>query len=318
MKVRFHRGRIHLTAGSGFATLIATAIATPVFADMAAAATPDLSGVWARNSFNFESPASGPGPLRNLMRLGKNGSQLISGPGGGGDPVPLVGDYTDPILKPHAAEIVKRKGELSASGRDIPDPSNQCADYSPPFMLQMQQRLEIIQRANEIVFIYVQDDQVRHAPLNEKHPAKVTPSPSGHSIAHYEGDTLVIDTVGIELKPYTVVDRFGTPQSEAMHVIERYRLIDADEARAAQARHEQVAGRAGGQEGNYSFDPAEKKGLQIQVTVDDPNIFTKHWTGNLTYRRTRAPWEERVCAENNTDVLHQGFEHVPTAEKADF
>lgn len=279
---------------------------------------PDLSGVWARNSFNFEAPRSGPGPIRNLRRLGNDANQLISGPGGGGDPVPLVGDYTDPILKPHAAEVVKRMGEWSASGHDIADPSNQCADFSPPFILQMQQRLQIIQMAKEIVFIYSGDDQVRHVRLNESHPAKVMPSAMGHSIAHYDGDALVIDTIGIKLAPYTVVDRFGTPQSEAMHVIERYHLIDADEARAAQERHEQTAGRTGGKEGNWAFDPGEKRGLQIEVTVDDPGIFTTQWSGNLTYRHTLAAWEERVCAENNTDVLHQGFEHVPTAEQPDF
>ena len=154
--------------------------------------------------------------------------------------------------------------------------------------------------------------------LNETHPQKVVPSPMGHSVAHYDGDVLVVDTVGIKLAPYTVVDRFGTPQSEAMHVIERYHLIGADEARMAQERHEQTSGRTGGKEGNWSFDPGEKKGLQIQVTVDDPNIFTTQWSANLTYRRTLLPWEERICAENNTDLLHQGFEHVPTAEKPDF
>lgn len=300
---------------SAVMALFASVFAAPAHASDA---IPDLSGVWARNSFNFEAPLSGPGPIRNLRRLGKDANQLISGPGGGGDPIPLVGDYTDPILKPHAADIVKRVGEWSASGHDFPDPSNQCADFSPPFMLQMHQAMQIIQMADEIVFIYRGDNQVRHVRLTQSHPAKVTPSPTGDSIAHYDGDALVIDTIGIKLEPYTVVDRFGTPQSEAMHVIERYRLIAADEARAAQERHEQAAGRTGGEEGNWPFDASEKKGLQIQVTVDDPNIFTTQWSGNLTYRRTLLPWDERVCAENNTDVLHQGFEHVPTAESPDF
>ena len=140
----------------------------------------------------------------------------------------------------------------------------------------------------------------------------------GHSIAHYEDDTLVVDTVGIKLLPHTVVVRFGTPQSEAMHVVERFRLIDAHEARAAQERHEHPSGRTGGKVGNWPFDPGHKKGLQIQVTVDDPNIYTTQWTGNLTYRRTLLGWAERICAENNSDVLRQGFEHVPTAEKPDF
>lgn len=302
-----------MIAGRKFAAVVVAAIALPVGAD-ASAATPDLSGIWARNSFNFEAPPSGPGPLRNMRRVGPDAARFILG----GDPVPLVGDYTNPILKPDAAAAVKRWGEFSASGHDIPDPSNQCADFSPPFMLQMQQRMEIVQRKNEIVFIYSGDDQVRHVRLNETHPKKLSPSPMGHSIAHYDGDVLVVDTVGIQLHPYTRVDRFGTPQSEAMHVIERYRLIDADEARAAQERHEQTSGRTGGREGNWPFDPEDKKGLRIEVTIDDPNVFTTQWSGNLTYRHTFLPWEERVCAENNSDVLHQGFEHVPTAEKPDF
>jgi len=296
-----------------FTTLIATAIAIPALAD-ASAATPEFSGIWARNSFNFEAPPSGPGPITNMKRVGADASRPILG----GDPVPLVGDYTNPILKPHAADLVKRRGEISAGGHDFPDPSNQCADFSPPFMLQMQQRVEILQMEKEILFIYQGDDHVRHVRLNETHPKKVVPSPMGHSVAHYDGDTLVVDTVGIKLAPYTVVDRFGTPQSAAMHVIERYRLIGADEARTAQERHEQTSGRTGGKEGNWPFDLEDKKGLQIQVTVDDPNVFTTKWSGNLTFRRTFVPWEERVCAENNTDVLHQGFEHVPTAEKPDF
>ena len=313
MKGRFPRRRVHVTAGRKFARLIAVAIAIAVFADEAAAA-PDLSGMWARNSFNFEAPASGPGPLTNLRRVGEDATRPIFE----GDPVPLVGDYTNPILKPSAAETVKRMGEWSASGHDIPDPSNQCAIYSPPFLLQMQQRVQILPAEHEITFIYSADDQIRHVRLNEDHPAHVVPSPMGHSVAHFEGDELVVDTVGIKLEPYTVVDRFGTPQSEAMHVVERYRLIDADEARAAQLRHEQTAGRLGGERGNWSFDQTAKKGLQLQVTIDDPNIFAMQWTGNITYRRTPVPWEERICAENQAAVLHLGFEHVPTAEIPDF
>jgi hypothetical protein len=280
----------------------------------AAAQVPDFSGSWARNAFNFEAPASGPGPIINLRRVGKDASVYILG----GDPIPLVGDHTDPILKPKTAEIVKRWGEWSASGHDIPDPSNQCGAFSPPFLLQMQQKVEIFQRQDHITFVYSQDDQVRRVRLNSSHPAKVTPSPMGDSIGHYEGDSLVVDTIGIRLLPHTVIDRFGTPQSEAMHVIERYRFIDVEEAKAIQERHEATAGRLGGRGGNWTFVQDEKRALQIHVTIDDPNIFTSPWTGTITYRRTGMPWEERICAENNTDILHQGFESVPTAEKPDF
>jgi hypothetical protein len=48
--------------------------------------------------------------------------------------------------------------------------------------------------------------------MNEPHPAQVTPSWYGHSVGHYEGDTLVIDTVGVKTdRPYAMVDMYGTP-----------------------------------------------------------------------------------------------------------
>lgn len=283
-------------------------------ASAAETAAPDFSGVWARNAMNFEPPASGPGPIANLRRVGEDAARYIMG----GDPVPLVGDYKSPILKPHAAEVVKRMGEHSANGHDIPDPSNQCAPYSPPYVLQMQQVVRFHQSKNEITLVYSQDDQVRHVHMNMTHPARVKPSAMGHSVGHYEGDTLVVDTVGIEVGPATVADRYGTPQSEAMHVVERYRLIDVKQARDAQERQELIAGRLGGKPGNNSFDEDFGKGLQVDVTVDDSNIYTTPWSGRVTYRRTSQPWEERVCAENNIDVFEQGFTHVPTATQPDF
>lgn len=299
------------------ATLVITAFAVPALAD-AASAIPDFSGTWGRNSFNFEVPPSGPGPIRNLRRLGKDGNQLVSGFGGGGDPVPLVGDYRSPLLKPNAAVVVKRMGEMSASGHDIPDPSDQCAPYSPPFVLAMEQRVTVLQTRTEVTLFYSQDVQVRHIRLNAAHPANLMPSPMGDSVGHYEGDMLVVDTTGIEVGPYTVVDRFGTPQSKAMHVIERYRLISDGEARAAQARHEQIAGRTGGKEGNTSFVPGYPNGLQVHVTIDDPNTYTMQWSGDVTYRFTRAQFDERVCADNASLGRHLGIEHPPTAATLDF
>jgi len=47
-------------------------------------------------------------------------------------------------------------------------------------------------------------------------------------------------------------------------------------------------------------------------------VFTTPLTANVTYMHVKRNWAEAVCAENNTDVLHQGFEHVPTAAQKDF
>jgi hypothetical protein len=72
--------------------------------------------------------------------------------------------------------------------------------------------------------------------MNQAHPAHVTPAWYDDSVGHYEGDTLVIDTVGI-VGPFgatdlhAAVDQFGTPHGPAMHVIERYRFLGERERR---------------------------------------------------------------------------------------
>jgi hypothetical protein len=75
------------------------------------------------------------------------------------------------------------------------------------------------------------------------------------------------------------VEPLGTPQSErGMHVVERYRLIDAEEARKRRSRHESVAGRVGGKEGNNPIDANYGKGLQVQVRIGRSNVFTAPWS----------------------------------------
>src|SRR5262245_35125940 len=93
-----------------------------------------------------------------------------------------------------------------------------------------------------------------------------------------------------------MADRFGTPYSEALHVAERYRLIDYDAAREAQTR----AHREWPRVPSYAPDPNYRgKGLQLEFTVTDPGTFTTPWKGTITYlRSSNKEWYERVCAEN--------------------
>jgi hypothetical protein len=269
---------------------------------------PDFSGVWWRNAMDPELLPSGPKPLVNLMR-----QENDPHPNGGGDPLPLVGDYNNPILKPKAAQAVKKAGELSASGKINPDPSNQCAPFSPPYIFTIQLGVQMLQRKDEIVMLYPQDDQIRRVRMNAPHPRKVIPSAMGDSVGHYEDNTLVIDTVGVRLGPVTMVDRYGTPQSEALHLIERYRLIDVADAKAAMERHQRRAGPAGA----APFDP-DYRGLQLQYTVEDPNVFTTSWSAQITYRRTTLPWAEQVCAENIVEYWPGMNIGVPKANRPDF
>jgi hypothetical protein len=287
-------------------TLICAASSSAV-----ADSVPDFSGAWGRNTFNFEQPDAGLGPIVNLRRLGAYAGFTVVD----GDPIPLVGDYKNPILKPEAAAVVKKNGEYSESGHDVPDPSNQCGAFAPPYLFSIGLGLDMVQRKNDIVIFPTQGSgAVRRVRLNSSHPRSLKPTPSGDSIGHYEGDTLVIDTVGIQLMPYTVVDRFGTPQSEAMHVIERYRLIDAKEGRAALDRHAKVVGTTG----PIAPDPKADKALRVELTVEDPKIFTAPWRANVTFLRVIRGYNEGVCAENNVDAFHLGDTHIPTASTPDF
>jgi hypothetical protein len=149
-----------------------------------------------------------------------------------------VGDYTDPILTRQAAEVVKKKAETELSGTANPNPHNQCWPEPTPFTLGIQLGIQIIQQKDEVALLYLLDSQVRHVRMNVPHSAHPTPTWRGESVGHYEGDTLVIDTVGQKVGPLSMVDRYGTPFSAALHVIERYRLIDGATARDLQREHE--------------------------------------------------------------------------------
>jgi hypothetical protein len=59
--------------------------------------------------------------------------------------------------------------------------------------------------------------------------------------------------------------------------------------------------------------------LRVELTVEDPKVFTAPWTANVTYRRVRAADNEGVCAENNVDMFQMGdLKHIPTATAPDF
>jgi|SRR5215471_5228302 len=294
--------------GALVGVISASMLVSPAVGANTTTAAPDFSGMWWRNAMDPELPPSGAKPLINLRR-----PENDPHPNGGGDPLPLVGDYNNPILKPNAIEAVKKAGELSEGGRINPDPSNQCAAYNPPYIFTIQLGVRMIQLKDQIVMLYPQDDQVRRVRLNAKHPAKVVPSAMGDSVGHYEGDTLVIDTVGVKVGPVTMVDRYGTPQSAAMHLVERYHLIDVNEAKTAMEAHQRRAGFAGA----APFDP-EAKALRLEYTVEDPNVFTMPWSAQITYRRTNLPWAEQVCAENIVEYWPGMNIGVPKAAKPDF
>jgi hypothetical protein len=215
-------------------TLIAAA--TPAFGQtngsaQGKAATPDLSGVWVHPFWpGFDPPLSGPGPVVNRSRL----------PSGVGNSDQLVGEYTNPLLKPQAAEVVRKHGEISKAGVTYPTPANQCWPQPPPYIFWTI-GVQLLQEPDKVTILYSNPNhEFRQVHLNRSHPAQMTPSWYGDSVGHYEGDVLVIDTVGIRsLRPFAMVDIYGTPYTDGLHVVERYGLIDREAAIEAHKRTRQ-------------------------------------------------------------------------------
>jgi hypothetical protein len=287
---------------------IATAIPIlPAVAAENATTVPDFSGMWVHPYFpGIEPPAAGPGPVYNKSRR----------PNGQGNNNRFVGDYTNPILKPGAAAVVKSHGDISLSGMTYPTPSNRCWPSGVPYIF-FQPGVEILQLPHEIVFLYLRNHEVRHVRLNEPHPAHTAPSWYGDSVGYYEGDTLVIDTVGVKTdRPFAMVDMYGTPFSGALHVVERYRMVDYAEAQAAVARNLKQNARVPDTASDLTYTG---KRVQVVFTVEDEGVFTMPWSGAITYERPGMAWEENVCAENPFDFFAgKNDAFVPTADKPDF
>jgi hypothetical protein len=275
-----------------------------------AVSVPDFSGVWTHASgFGFDPPLSGPGPVINRSRQ----------PNGASNWNELVGDYANPILKPQAADVVKKHGEISLSGVAYPTPSNQCWPEPVPYIF-WNIGMQMLQQPDKITMLFFFDHEFRQVRMNQPHLAQVTPSWYGDSVGHYEGDTLVIDTLGIKAhRPFAMVDQYGTPYTETLHVVERYRLVDYEDAMKAQER--------GLKENIFlpvnDYGPVvdvnyHGKGLQLEFTVEDEGAFTKPWSATMTYRRAVGEWPEFVCSDNRHEYYATKDTAVPTADKPDF
>jgi hypothetical protein len=313
-----HEGEVDMSVHRDFLLFVAlAAAATPAWGQQAAPASrpanisahgatsiPDFSGIWRHGSLPwFEPPESGPAPVTNRSR--RNGVSNYD---------QLVGDYTNAILKPWAAEVIKKYGEVSLAGITFPSPSNQCWPEPVPYIFK-HGAMQMLQQPDKVTILYNEDHEVRWVRLNEPHPTPVTPSWHGDSVAHYEGDTLVIDTVGVKTdRPFAMIDLFGTPYTKALHVVERYTLLDYEAAKGALERGDKELMRNQGPLNlNYTG-----KYLQIHLTVEDEGAFTTPWTTTITYARDPGEWQEGVCAENRYEYYNHKESDVPRADKPDF
>jgi hypothetical protein len=196
-------------------------------------------------------------------------------------------DVANPNLQPWVVDALRAQNEHVLSGKPLQPKSSSCWPHGLPAYMRYNGPTFIIQSAQEVLILKNQSSEVRRIALNRPHSAQPKPSWYGESVGHYEnGDTLVVDTIG--LNDRTHVDLFRTPHSSALHVTERWRLIE------------------GGRE------------IILTVRVEDPAAFKQPYELTKHYRQADASWLEAICAENPIGHLDQGIEPMPQAETPDF
>ena len=239
---------------------------------------PDLSGVWTRDfeiSNLLDPPLSGYGPIAQDPRFPKTDHNGVP------RRVPTaeelenvirfttswVPDPSSPILQPQTRAALQKIADQELQGIPHPEMQTLCKPSGVPHIVNILNSTMILQTPTEVVFLYERDHQVRHVYLNKSHSEHPGRAWYGDSVGHYEGDTLVVDTIGQNDK--THIDRFATPHSDKIHVVERYRLSE------------------------------DGRTIEALVTVEDPVAFAVSWSGSAAYRPVGDIWFENICGENN-------------------
>lgn len=283
-------GLMSLTSGSA----MAQGVSPPDF-------SPNPSAGWFAYNRAFIPPASGAGPVVNDPAHPHVSNDEFRATGK--QPTTAVADINNPILQPWARDKVRERNEIVLSGKQVFSQHAVCWPMGVlGFLLEpMTRPMYFVQGPKEVVMITSSFNDVRHIYLADKHSADVKPSWYGESIGHYEGDTLVVDTIGLNDK--TFVDGFDTPHTTQLHVVERFHMINGGEV------------------------------LEVNVHVEDPGAFTMPWDAIQRYRRfemvasrknvanltqlatpEEGPLTEAVCADNPNTFM--GMEHKPLPQAA--
>jgi len=175
-----------------------------------------------------------------------------------------------PAMTPWAAERVAANTPTIGpdAALDANDPTVDCVPPGLPYVLVVPTPMEFVQTSGQVIQLFEYGHFVRRIHMDGRpHPATLQETGShewmGHSVGRWDGNTLVIDTIGFNDK--TWLDRLGRPHSDALHVVERIRLADQDT-------------------------------MEYDVTVDDPKAYVAPWQGRMLFTR-RAGWElgEHTC-----------------------
>ena len=264
---------LHALAGLSLATAVLTLASAqekiPNFAS-------DATVGWLAVGTEFIAMETGPHPV------GNDPAHPYVPNGRGQQPTLRVADLDNPILQPWVKEALKKVNDRVLSGKDAFPPQVRCWPLGVPgFVLYPAQPVYIVQTPKEVIMTWQADHMVRHIYLTDKHSPNVKPSWFGESIGHYEnGDTLVVDTIGLNTK--TFVDNYRTPHTDRLHVVERFKLANAETR------------------------------IEVTVTVEDPGAFTMPWSAKQTYRRTEiGPMGESTCVEGNFNYFSFDLEPLP-------
>jgi len=188
-------------------------------------------------------------------------------------------DFNGNWSLPYTPNMAKEIGELpfSAEGKAAYgqintqyDPTGFCLLPGIPRMNNSPFPMRIVQTPDSIIFLYEYMATFRAVPLTHEHSKNLQPTFMGESIAWWDQDLLVVDTIG--LNDRTWLDTAGHPHSEALHVTERYQMTDSNH-------------------------------IAYEVTVDDPKMYTKPWSNHRVIERMKPSDHlmEYSCDENNKD-----------------
>jgi hypothetical protein len=233
---------------------------------------PDLSGVW-----HVE-----PTTMDEWKRLLGKDLDLVTATSPLGMEATTVSKYAlsvlmdfkpeDAPMKPETAKIFGERAE--ALGRDLP--STYCLPIGLPLTYLVSEVNKVVQTPGLTVIMYEADGTHRQIYTDgRKAPRDPEPMWLGYSTGRWEGDTLVVDTVGFNDKSW--LDAFGHPHSDALHLVERFRRRDFGH-------------------------------LDMEITIDDPKMYTKAFSFKVTQRLVPdSDILESFCNENEKDRPRMGL-----------
>ena len=241
----------HLFAGAALAALI-YGVAALVPAVAADSTIPDFmqGGIGWNSAGGMEHVAGSPLPVGQDPKVKYVPNNV------GGQPTWRYGDVNNPNLTDFAKEGLKKANQMIDAGFSMYNRTSRCWQPGIPTLDLSPGRTYFLQTPKTVYIIWQRDQIVRPVHMNVAHSANPKASWNGESVGHYEGDTLVVDTIGQTTKSF--VDLYRTPHSEKLHVVERFRMIE------------------GG------------KKLQVEITVDDPATFKQPWKGTKVWEKVTS------------------------------